>query len=388
MQKYQTVIIGAGQAGVALSHCLQQRGVSHIVLESDRPFSDWYRRRWDSFAMNTPNWMNSLPGATQQFAPTASRNAYGTYRDALDYFEAYLSAVQPPIRIEQVSGIDVNRDGSWHVVTGDDHYNADNVAVCTGHAGLAKIPPVAAKVPAHVRQLHSSQYQRPEQIQTANVLVVGSGSSGVQICQDLAVSSRFQSVALCESGNLTMPWSILGVPTYTLMKWLGVFKITRESWIGRWTFPKLETKGDPATPPSPRSLAKKYGVRRFGRIRSADDDTIQCGRGQQISTTDLTIVWCTGFTTSYDFMDPDVRDLALDQRGIVVHHRGVVASLPGLYFLGLRFQHTLVSQDLFGVGQDAPYIADHIAARLRSIGSLDPGCDPQNHRVIDQSNRQ
>lgn len=128
---YSAIIIGAGQAGVALSHCLQQRGVAHVLLEKDRPFAEWYDRRWDSFAMNTPNWMNVLPGEQQPFAPQAGRKDFGTLKDAQEYFEAYLRVARPPLRIEEVKSVGVNRDGTWQVTTNRDTYDSDNVPICT-----------------------------------------------------------------------------------------------------------------------------------------------------------------------------------------------------------------------------------------------------------------
>jgi putative flavoprotein involved in K+ transport len=363
---YSAIIIGAGQAGVALSHCLQQRGVTHLVLEKDRPFAEWYDRRWDSFAMNTPNWMNVLPGEQQPFAPQAGRKDFGTLKDAQEYFEAYLRVARPPLRIEEVKSVGVNRDVSWQVTTNRGIYNTDNIAICTGHARHKKIPPMADDVPGHVPQLHSSEYRNPMQIETAHVLVVGSGSSGVQICHELAACDRFDTVYLAGSGNFTLPWSILGISTYSLMRALGVFKITRDSWLGRMMFPRLLKKGDPATPPSPRRLDKNYGVRRFGRVSAANCTEIHCSDGQVIPTQDLSVVWCTGFRASYDFLDVYVRDGVLDKDGVPIHQRGVVAKAPGLYFVGLRFQHTFVSQDICGVGQDAQYVAEQIVAR--SVG--------------------
>ncbi len=403
-ESHQAIIIGAGQAGVALSYCLQQLGVEHLVLERDRPFSDWYRRRWDSFAMNTPNWMNALPGETQPFSPGTPRNGLGTLADAKEYFEGYLHTVCPPIRIEQVESVGENRDGSWQVVTDSETYRTENLAICTGHASQKRIPAAAASLPSRnisrnelasgpeelgasarrlmnavdcessaefsyenrkgrVSQLHSSEYQRPEQITTSNVLVVGSGSSGVQICAELAGSSRFQNVYLSKSGNFVLPWSVFGIPTYSLMRWLGVFKITRSSWLGQRMFRKLRMESDPATPPSPRQLAKKHGVKRTGRVETVGPDAVSCSDGQIVPLDDLTIVWCTGFSASYNFLDVYVREAILDADGYPKHRRGVAMDATGLFFVGLRFQHTFISQDIGGGGQDAQYIAERIAAR-------------------------
>lgn len=368
-ESYPCLIVGAGQAGVTLSYCLQQLDVPHLMLECDRPFSDWYHHRWDSFAMNTPNGFNQLPGQQQRFAPTQPRSSFGTLDDAKEYFAAYLRAVTPPIRIECVQSVGENRDGSWQVVTDSQTYRTENLAICTGHASQKKLPPVAANLPASFadKQLHSSEYRSRDQITTDNVLVVGSGSSGVQICHELAASGRFQHVSLAQSGNFVLPWSVLGVSTYTLMRWLGVFKITGDSWLGRRMFRKLRMEGDPATPPSPKRLAKKYGVKRVGRVQNIDLDArvVNCSDGQNVPLDDLFIVWCTGFSANYGFLDVYVRNAILDATGYPKHQRGVSQDASGLFFVGLRFQHTFASQDIGGVGQDAQYIAEQIATRVQ-----------------------
>ena len=182
-----TVVVGGGPAGIAVSYFLQQNQITHILLEKDRAFSEWYKR-WDSFHMNTANWMNSLPGAEIEFAPGASRDALGTKLEALGYFESYLTTVNLPLQeFTEVTSIKQSRDGSWIVASSDSTYTTRNVVVCTGTLRRPKIPSIATELPKTVPQLHSSEYRNPEQIKSKHVLVVGSGNSGIQICEDLIV---------------------------------------------------------------------------------------------------------------------------------------------------------------------------------------------------------
>jgi len=111
------------------------------------------------------------------------------------------------------------------------------------------------------------------------------------------------SCSFAGSGNFTLPWTILGIPTYSLLRALGVFKITRDSWLGRLMFSKLLKQGEPATPPSPRRLCKRYGVRRVGRVSAASRTEIRCDDGQVVLAPDLSVGWCTGFRASDDFLD-------------------------------------------------------------------------------------
>lgn len=155
-ESVNTVIVGGGPAGIATSYFLRQSQIAHVVLEKDRAFSEWYQR-WDSFHMNTANWMNALPGAPDEFAAGASRNALGIKADALRYFESYVAAVNPPIR-EHTEAISIKqtKNNTWYVVTPGSTYETVNVVICTGTLRNPKIPSVAAELPSTISQLHSS----------------------------------------------------------------------------------------------------------------------------------------------------------------------------------------------------------------------------------------
>ena len=359
-ESVNTVIVGGGPAGVAASYFLRQSQIEHVILEKDRAFSEWYRR-WDSFHMNTANWMNALPGAPDEFAAGASRDALAMKADTLRYFESYIAAVNPPIR-EHTEAISVKqtKNNTWHVVTPDSTYEAVNVVICTGTLRNPKVPSVAAELPATISQLHSSEYRNPEQIKAGHVLVVGSGNSGVQICEDLARSGRFDKLTFSVSGNMTVPFEIIGISIYTLMKWFRLLDLKANSWLGR----KLvqANKGDPTTPPSPEQLAEAFGVDLVGRVTGLDQAGIRCSDGRTVPLEALNVVWCTGFQARYNFIEPLNRDDVFDKAGQPVHERGLVAAAPGLYFIGLRLQHTLASQAIYGMRKDAQFVAQHISA--------------------------
>ncbi len=354
------VIVGGGPAGIAASYYLQQSQIEHIVLERDRAFSEWYKR-WDSFHMNTANWMNSLPGATDEFAAGASRDALGSKVDALHHFETYLAAVNPPLReFTEVTSIKQTGNGAWNVAAPDPTYETANVVICTGTLRNPRVPSVAAELPSRVPQLHSSKYRNPEGIESRRVFVVGSGNSGVQICEDLARSGKFDETILAVSGNWTIPLEILGIPIYTIMRWFRLMDLKPNSWLAR----KLvqANKGDPTIPPSPRQLERRYEVDLVGKVIGLDKDGLHCSDNRTVPYEDLSVVWCTGFQTSYDFIEPLHRDEAFDTAGQPVHERGMVPAAPGLYFLGLRFQSTVTSQSIFGMVRDAQHVTQDIAA--------------------------
>ena len=353
-----TIVIGGGQAGVVLSYFLQQRGVEHLVLERDRAFSAWHKC-WDNFRLNTANWMNALPGMREPFAPHKAWYDTGTREEAHHYFRAYVQMVDPPIK-EGVSVTQViEGKGIWHVHTDAEVYRTTNVAICTGHASQPFVPDIAEQLPPSIPQLHSSVYRNPAQITTANVLIAGSGSSGIQICLDLAQSGQFDNLAFALSGNMVIPWSILGIPIGVFSRLLPVFEIQRHSWLGR-RIARQWHGGEPAMAPSPRWLSKRYGVQRVGRAIGVDERGIVCADGEIVRLKDRTVLWCTGFRPDYKFIRVRHPESAFDENG-PIHQRGI--SVPGLFFVGLKFQHTVGSHLLRGVGRDAEYIARKIAER-------------------------
>jgi putative flavoprotein involved in K+ transport len=357
------VIVGGGPAGITTSYFLGQRHIPHIVLEMERAFSEWYRR-WDSFYMNTANWMNDLPGAKEDFAAGANRDGLGSKADALRYFESYLAAVRPPLReFTEATSVRQSRHDTWTVATPDGKYETGNVVICSGVLREPKRPPVAAELPTDLFQLHSTEYRNPKQIEPGHVLLVGSGNSGIQICEDLALSGRFDKLTLAVSGNLTIPLEVLGIPIFTLMRWFRLLDFKPNTWIGRRLVPM--NKGDPTLPPSPKKLAERYGVELVGKVSAFKGADIHCVDGSTVPLEGLGVIWCTGFESRFDFIDPAHGNGVFDPAGQPIHDRGVVPSVPGLYFVGLRAQHTVASQSLYGMVKDAQYVAGHIAARER-----------------------
>lgn len=356
------VVVGAGQAGVSLSHHLASRAIEHVVIERDSPFSAW-RNRWDGFHTNTPNWMNTLPVLPDGTYPSGDPHTFATRDEMVSYLDECLAAVDPPV----VAGVEVVEvatadDGSWRVETTAGAYTARCVALCHGAMSRPRIPDVAGTLPPHVPQFHSSAYRNPSQISTGSVLVVGSASSGVQICRLLAESGHFHDVHLAVSSVRILPRHVLGVQVHRFLHAFGLFDMKSDSGLGRLMYSRLETKGDPILRPGPRDLARDHGVRLHSRLVSADGPAIRFADGQTLDTDDLTIIWCTGFTGDYGLLT-DPRGV-IDEGGAPIHRRGVATGAPGLYFVGLRYQHTVASHDIYGVSKDAAYVAAHIEEHL------------------------
>jgi cation diffusion facilitator CzcD-associated flavoprotein CzcO/SAM-dependent methyltransferase len=364
VNEFDVVVVGGGQAGISLSFYLKQKGISHVVLEKERPFSSWHSR-WDGFRANTPNWMNTLPVLAADVVPSHDPGAFATRDELIDYLDECLRAVDPPIKtgIEVQRVVEVDED-FWEVLTRDDVYRARCVAVCTGAMSAPRLPGGAAGVPRFVPQLHSSGYRNPDQIETGSVLVVGTGTSGVQIGRLLCESGKFEQIHFAVSRVLVLPRRILGIQTHRLVHSFGLFDVRTDSAIGRFMYSGLETRGDPIMRPTTRGLHKKYGARIHGRFAAADDAFVRFSDGTALPLDDLSIIWCTGFRPNYEFVDLPDRDAAFHPTGHPKHVRGVVDAAPGLYFVGLRYQHTVASHDIYGVAKDAEFVADRIEERL------------------------
>jgi putative flavoprotein involved in K+ transport len=366
-EEIDAVVVGAGQAGVMLSHYLSLRGVTHVVLERDRAFSSW-RNRWEGFQTNTPNWMNTLPVLPADRFPSDNPLAFGTRDETVAYLDDCLAVIAPPLlsdtNVGRVSPLD---RGSWEVDTDRGGYLAKAVALCNGAMSKPRIPAAAAEIGDSVTQIHSSEYRRPEQIKTGSVLVVGSASSGVQICRLLGESGRFDQIHMSASRVTVLPAKVLGVQTHRFIHALGLFDVRRRSALGKLIFSNFEDRGDPIMRPAPRDLSKMYGVRLYPKFEGVEGSALRFTDGQSLRADDLTIIWCTGFKGDYSLLAET--DGVIDNGGSPVHSRGVATAAPGLFFVGLRYQHTIASHDIYGVAKDAEFVADRIRERVIDFGN-------------------
>lgn len=316
--------------------------------------------------MNTANWMNRLPGLNRRFSDRRWWDV-ASLAETLEYLNAYATAVAAPVRENtRVRSVEQRPDGTWHVVADNHDVSTPVVAICTGAMSRPRIPLASERLPQHVHQLHSSEYRRPAQIHTRRVLVVGSGNSGVQICHELACVG-FDEVYLSVSGNRVLPWHIWGIPIAVVTRAIRIFDTRRTSFLGK-RLAAGRARGDIAMAPGPAELRQQYGVRLVGRVRDASaGKAVECDDGSRVSTDDLTIVWCTGFADRYEWIRPSSRTAAFYDDGEPKHQRGEVPGAPGLYFVGLRFQYTLSSHLLYGVGRDARHVSGRIRRYLAEI---------------------
>lgn len=379
-KRVEVAVVGAGQAGLSLSYFLQRLGVEHVVLERDRPLAAW-NSRWEGFVANTPNWMNTLPMLPTNATWSSGSNGFAAKDELLEYLNQCLELIDPPIKAPcEVTEIIYRGPRHWEVITPEVVYTASAVAVCSGAMSKPHLPDEAKDVPDSVPQLHSIDYRNPDQIETKNVLIVGSASSGVQICRLLADSKRFHQVSMSVGRVTTLPRNIFGIQIHRFLNAFGLFKVKNSSILGRLMYSNLENKGDPVLRPNAKDLAKMFGVRLFGRVTEADNRHIHFADGKSLPYEDLTIVWCTGLRGEYSIIDVGQQVDAFNQAGAPRHERGVVQATPGLFFVGLRYQHTVASHDIYGVGADAEYVAKRIASDVKGRTHDSPH-GPNGHEI-------
>lgn len=347
MDVVQTVVVGGGQAGLAASHELTARGLPHVVLEAGDRVGDSWRRRWDSLRLFTPARYDGLPGRPFPGDPWA----LPTKDELADYLEGYASdlPVRTGVRVRRVS-----RSGPDFLVESDGGtWRAQNVVVATGFDRVPRIPGYAPALRPDIVQLDVGSYRNPDQVPPGDVLVVGAGNSGADVARELAATHR---TFLSGRHPGQVPWRIeqpLARPLNRLVFWAFRHVLTTSTPIGRRARPDVLAHSGPLIRVKARDLTAA-GVQRVARTAGVRDGlpVLDDGRTLDVST----VVWCTGSGPDHSWLDVPV----LDDQGRPVHERGVTAE-PGLYFLGLLFQHSLASSMIGGVGADAAFLADRIA---------------------------
>jgi putative flavoprotein involved in K+ transport len=405
MWRTHTLIVGAGQAGLALSHCLSARGIDHVVLERGRIGERW-AGRWDSLRLLTPNWMTRLPG-WRYTGPDP--DGYMTRAEVIGMLDAYARSFAAPVR-EQVTVLRAEpAPGGWRVTTDQGVWEAINLVVATGHCQHTRIPSLEGRVPSDVVQMTASSYRTPDQLPDGGVLVVGASASGVQLASELARSGR--SVVLAVARHTRLPRQYRG---RDILYWLDrIGSLARplsslpDPEAGRHE-PSMQLVG--SHPPQTVDLASlaQAGVRLAGRLAGFDghrarfagefardvgeadaqltrllakiDGHIRAHGAPAASPAESlpaspqvpdidealdlrgagvrTVLWATGFGRSYPWLPASV----VDHTGEIRQVRGR-APAPGLYVIGLQFMIRRNSSFIDGVGDDAREIAAEIAQR-------------------------
>lgn len=402
MKHTDTVIIGGGQAGLAMSRCLLERGVDHIVLERGRIGQRWRDERWDSLRLLSPNWMARLPHYRYQ---GDDPDGFMTMPEFIRYLESYAESFEAPIQtgttVERVERISADR---LRIITDHGQWCARNLVIATGFCDVPRVPAFAKQISPAIEQIVPSDYRRPSQLPDGNVLIVGASATGAQIAEELNEAGR--EVTLAVGTHVRLPRRYRGRDILSWMVEMGAFRAPADPAEERLS-PPPQLVGGPNNRDLDLGEMQSAGVRLVGRATEAEGDrmffaddlaeTLQkadAGLSKLLGMIDAyieanvegmvpapdsippvdcpaavrevafaaaritSIIWATGYERKYPWLQLPI----LNQQGDIRHQRGITAE-PGVVVLGMRFQATKGSNLIDGVGADAEDLADYIATR-------------------------
>lgn len=402
MKHIGTLIIGAGQAGLAMSRCLSDRNIPHVVLERGEIANSWRHERWDSLRLLTPNWQSRLPGFAYQ---GNDPDGFMTMPEVIGFLNAYAGASRAPVedrtRVLSVTG----HGNGYRVATDRGDWSCDRLVLATGACNVASVPGLAADIPSRVEQITARDYRNPDQLAPGGVLVVGASATGVQLAAEIRAAGH--EVILSAGEHIRMPRHYRGRDIQWWMDRAGIqtTRVDEVDDIDRARrVPSLQLIGSHAQRFCDLPSLAAQGVEIVGRLsavrggtalfsgalhnhcalsdlkmnrlldtldRWAEDTGLNgIGPIERFAATPCpassrlslylgaghirTVLWATGFRPDYSWLHLPV----LDRKGGLVHRGGLVA--PGLYVLGLPFLRQRNSALIDGVGDDANALADHI----------------------------
>jgi putative flavoprotein involved in K+ transport len=345
----QVVVVGGGQAGLAMGYLLRRQGRDFVILERAGQLAPAWRERWDSLRLFTPRHYTGLPGLPFPGDP----DGYPTRDEVIAYLERYAETFELPIEPDnEVKELDRGDTGRFRLEVDGRRITADQVVVATGPFQSPYVPKLAARVGGDVFQTHAAGYRRPDQVPPGPVLVVGGGNTGFQIAKEL--SGTHKVVLSVGSRQTPLPQRLLGRDLFWRLTKARILDKTVESRLGR----KLSTR-DTLIGSSPRELKKGYGVELKPRVLDADGRTVRFRVASELEVG--AVIWATGYRLDHSW----IKLPTFDAGGRLRHRRGVTDA-PGLYFLGLTWQYTRGSALIGWVKDDAEFIAERIAAHQES----------------------
>lgn len=404
MKHTHTLIIGGGQAGLAMSRCLTEYQIDHVILERGRVAERWRSERWDSLRLLTPNWQSRLPYFNYH---GDKPDDFMTMPEFIRYLERYAESFEAPVQTgTTVQVLERLTDHRFRISTNNGDWSACNVVVATGFCDKPRVPAFSSAIPDHVVQVVPTDYRNPSQVPRTGVLVVGASATGLQIADELVEAGR--RVTLAVGTHVRWPRRYRGRDILYWMDAMGVFNAPANPAEERKT-PPPQLIGTPENRDLDLSVLQKKGVRLVGRATSARGNRLYFGDDLKLKVEaadkqmrellrkidgfiessgmpapnpepgpiatvkvsngpkeiDLqsenigTIVWATGYERRYPWLKVPV----LDDRGEIDHQGGITRE-PGLYVIGMRFQRTKGSNLIDYVGRDAAVLSKHILDRI------------------------
>jgi putative flavoprotein involved in K+ transport len=404
-----TVVIGAGHAGLAMSRCLTDRSIDHVVLERGEVANSWRTERWDSLRLLTPNWQSRLPGYSYQ---GDDPDGFRSMPEVIDFIGRYAEVISAPVQTNtQVTSVR-RTDTGYEVATDQGDWHCRTVVLASGACNIANVPTLAQAIPSHIAQVTPTEYRNPDQLAEGGVLVVGVAATGAQLAQEIHQSGRPVTVSVGE--HVRAPRTYRGRDIQWWMDRTGLMDERYDNIddINRARrLPSFQLTGSDSKAMLDLNALTGIGVKLIGRIAGMNDgkaqfsgslrnmcaladlkmgrllDTIDAWASEndldgdvdpagRFAPTELeddpplgmdltngaikTILWATGFHPDYSWLDVPV----LDRKGRLRHDGGIVSEAPGLYLMGQQFLRRRKSSLIDGAGDDANDLSDHLAAYL------------------------
>jgi putative flavoprotein involved in K+ transport len=342
-ERFDVMIIGGGQAGLAAGYFLAEQGRRFAILEAGPSVGTAWRERWDSLTLFTPRRYSGLPGLPFPGDP----DGYPTRDEVIQYLERFAETFELPIKLNS-NVRRLSRENERFVLEVDGRtITADQVVVATGPFQTPYVPKLAEELDSGVWQAHSTGYLRPSDVTEGTVLVVGGGNTGFQIAKEL--SHTHKVILSVGTRQKPLPQRVAGRDLFWWLTKTGLIHKTVESRLGR----RLKDR-DTLIGSSPREIARRYDVELRPRAIAVSGRTVRFEDGSEVELD--AVVWATGYRPDYSWIDLPI----FDEHGRLRHRRGVT-DVPSVFFLGLTWQHTRGSALLGWVKDDAEFIADAIA---------------------------
>ena len=409
-----TVVIGGGQAGLAMSWWLAKHAIDHVVLERGELANSWRTERWDSLRLLTPNWQSRLPGYRYQ---GSDPDGFRTMAETVEFIEGYAKSMSAPVRTHTTVTALRRSEHGYAVATDNGNWQCDTVVIASGACNIAQVPAVSASVPGEIAMLTTMQYRNPGQIEEGGVLVVGASASGTQIADELQRAGR--SVTLAVGEHVRIPRVYRGKD---IQWWMDAAGVLDESYqtiddiVRARNLPSLQLAGYPDRRMIDLNSLTSIGVKLVGRLAGINQgkgqfsgslrnvcaladlkmnrllNAIDAWAGEHPMAEQVdaphrfdatvveasppllvdfarsgikTIIWATGFRPDYSWLDVPV----LDRKGLVRHDGGVVTESPGMYLIGMPFLRRRKSTLIDGVGDDARDLSAHLVSYLNTTTS-------------------
>ena len=350
MNRYDVIIVGAGQAGLAIGYYVKQAGLSFLLLDSHKRIGDSWRKRYNSLVLFTPRKYSSLAGMPMSGSP----EGFPAKDEIANYLEDYTAYFNLPVQLETFVSKVERREGIFEIETTKGKLEAEQVVMASGAFQKPFIPPVINEGECMPFQLHSSSYISPDQLSEGSVLVVGGGNSGAQIAVELA-ADREVTLAVSHPFKF-LPLRFLGKSIFSWLEFAGLLYAGIDTKKGDW----FRRQSDPIFGKELKNLIAKDKIKLKPKVVRLEGIQVTFHDGS-ISPFE-NIVWSTGFTPSYEWIQIEG---VLDSSGKPIHKRGI-SSVKGLYFIGLPWQYQRGSALICGVGRDAAYLLSPIVETKRA----------------------